>query len=310
MFWKNFIRDYLTFSRRERVGILSLLFLVGLLYLTPVVLSRTRPVPVVQDSLLQAALDNLEKRGDARKVKEHYSRYPPFDQQSGPVEFTEGSLFAFDPNTLDERGWKRLGLPERTARTIIKYRNKGGKFYRPEDLQKIWGLPEGFYERVQAYIELPGSERHEQRPFEQKTFKSQGPRTFTPVSINSADTTEWIALPGIGSKLAARIVLFREKLGGFASIEQVKEIYGLQDSTFQKIRPLLVQDGPPFKKIKINSATVEELKDHPYLKWTLSKAIVAYRSGHGPFASIDDLKKVALVDDAILEKLRPYLSLE
>jgi len=109
--------------------------------------------------------------------------------------------------------------------------------------------------------------------------------------------------------LASRIVTFRDKLGGFYSIEQVGETYGLPDSTFQKIKQYLKLDNPSVKKININTATVDELKAHPYIKFSLANPIVAYRNEHGSFSKIEDIKKVMAVTDEIYKKIAPYLSL-
>jgi competence ComEA-like helix-hairpin-helix protein len=132
-------------------------------------------------------------------------------------------------------------------------------------------------------------------------------RPLHPIDINSADTTAFIALPGIGSKLASRIVLFREKLGGFYTVDQIGEVYGLRDSVFQKIRPALRCDRSGIKMISINSAAKEELKAHPYIRWKLANVLVQYRTMHGPFSSLDDLKKIENLDSSALARMAPYL---
>ena len=129
------------------------------------------------------------------------------------------------------------------------------------------------------------------------------------VDINSADTSAYIALPGIGSKLAARIINFREKLGGFHSVEQIKETYGLPDSTFQTIKSYLQLNTPAVKQFNLNTATKDDLKAHPYIRWQLANAIVEYRNQHGPFKSLEDIKKILIIDDATYSKIVPYLSL-
>ena len=118
-----------------------------------------------------------------------------------------------------------------------------------------------------------------------------------------------IALPGIGSKLAARIITFREKLGGFYSLDQVGETYGLPDSTFQKIKQWLKLENALVKKININTATVDEMKFHPYIKYSLANPIVAYRNEHGPFSRIEDIKKVMAVTEDVYKKIAPYLTM-
>jgi competence ComEA-like helix-hairpin-helix protein len=135
-------------------------------------------------------------------------------------------------------------------------------------------------------------------------------RPLQVVNINAADTAAFIALPGIGSKLASRIVLFREKLGGFYSVEQIREVYGLQDSVFEKIKPALRCDASATKKIRINAVEKEELKSHPYIRWQLANILVQYRTMHGAFMSAADLRKIDNLDSAAIEKMLPYLTFD
>ena len=135
---------------------------------------------------------------------------------------------------------------------------------------------------------------------------------YTPkiVDINTADTTAYIELPGIGSKLANRIVNYRDKLGGFYKVEQIKETFGLADSTFQKIKDRLVLNTKAVTQININTATMEELKAHPYLKQNLAKVIFNYRTQHGNYQTVTDLKKIMIIDDEVYVKISPYLTVQ
>jgi DNA uptake protein ComE-like DNA-binding protein len=131
---------------------------------------------------------------------------------------------------------------------------------------------------------------------------------LSPIDINLADTTAFIALPGIGSRLADRIIRFREKLGGFHSIDQISEVYGLADTVFQQIRPLLQK--PPFaiKRININTAGLNELKAHPYIRYAIANSIVRYRDQHGAYTDLEDLKKIMLITEEIYNRIFPYLT--
>lgn len=308
MFGKKFFRDYFSFSRRDRIGIVSLLCLVLIVYFLPYFYSHSPDqFPISQSRELSQALDSLQSRETGQTDEPSYSSYSPQIQEHTPQEtYQPGELFSFDPNTLPAEGWQRLGLPSRNIRTIMNYRNKGGRFRQPADLQKVWGLPPGFYERVKDHISIIPQQQHFQPPSTGETPPKLERRTAT-VNINTADTSAFIALPGIGSKLASRITLFRDKLGGFYSTDQVSETFGLPDSTFRKIKPYLVLDNAPLRKLNINTATVDELKTHPYIRWNLAKAIVAYRQQHGKFNSLDELKKINLIDEVTFEKMKPYL---
>jgi len=311
MFWKKFVSSYLSFGKRDRLGIVAVVVLVMVIVFLPEYFAKkTQSLALKPSHVLVKAIDTLAShkanqyntQDEQEAIEEH--QYQPTQEKS----FTNGALFQFDPNTLPVEGWQQLGLNEKTSKTIDKYRSKGGKFYKPEDLKKIWGMPEGFYERVKEYIVIAPT----QKPYKQTGFSKpayeKSERKIVIVSINEADTTAFIALPGIGSKLAFRIVNFREKLGGFYSIEQIGETYGLADSTFQKIKSHLQLSGE-VKKINVNTATKDELKMHPYIRWNLANAIVEYRNQHGAFKSLEELKNIVLIDEATFTKIVAYLTL-
>ncbi|WP_420832406.1 ComEA family DNA-binding protein [Paraflavitalea pollutisoli] len=128
------------------------------------------------------------------------------------------------------------------------------------------------------------------------------------IDINAADTSAFIALWGIGSKLAARIVNFREKLGGFHGVEQVGETYGLPDSTFQAIRSHLQCAAPDLRTININTADADVLDQHPYISRSQAYAIVRYREQHGSYQAVDQLLQITILTPDNLEKMRPYLT--
>lgn len=131
-----------------------------------------------------------------------------------------------------------------------------------------------------------------------------------PVEINSADTNAFISLPGIGSKLANRIVLFREKLGGFVSVQQLADVYGLPDPTYQQLRVFLSCDSTAVKKLDINRLDAATLAQHPYIRWPIAKAIVRYREQHGPYKSTDQLRLLAGLPADWYPRALPYLKAE
>ncbi|QEH40607.1 helix-hairpin-helix domain-containing protein [Chitinophaga sp. XS-30] len=143
------------------------------------------------------------------------------------------------------------------------------------------------------------------RQFTRPVFER--PKPPSAVDINTADTLLLDRLPGIGPVLARRIVLFRERLGGFFSIAQVAETYGLADSVFVKIQPLLQLGNVSLRKIDLNETDEKSLADHPYIDTKLARTIIRYRNSHGPFRSVEGLKAIALVDEVIYRKLENYL---
>lgn len=127
------------------------------------------------------------------------------------------------------------------------------------------------------------------------------------ISMNQADSMAWEKLPGIGPVLAARIVKYRKKLGGFHSPSQLKEVFGITDSVYEKIATTIRSDAIDLQKIDINKASVEELKKHPYIRWETAKAIVLYREAHGSFHSLEQLKGIWNIPPETIAKIEPYL---
>lgn len=310
--WKTFVKDYLTYSKKDRLAVLVVLLLLIAMYFLPRLFSKSPSALALQeDSLLLKTVDTLASKPE-HSSKEQQTR-PPFTYYSTPRPangFTEGELFRFNPNTLPPEGFQKLGLNERTIRILINYRNKGGRFYRPEDLKKVWTMPEGFYERVKGYILLTSVERPTSYPTYTSTPYTRTERSIEPVDINKGDTATFIALPGIGPVLAGRIINFRNKLGGFQSIDQLGETYGLPDSTFQQLKPYFTLSSPEVRKLNINTATKDDLSAHPYISWKLANAIVEYRARHGNYQSLDDLKNILILDEATFEKISGYLAVE
>lgn len=312
--WNEIVKDYFNFTKKERSGIIWLILIVIFISLGSFFHSHFTK---------KSSFDSAEFKHEIALLKEDSSSgngYKSFDNEydndySLPdKDRTEikAETFFFDPNTISEAEWMRLGIREKTAKTILKYVSKGGKFYKPEDLQKIWGLRKSDVERLLPYVRIKKAEKeyeeYPKREYAKNSFTTF--RSISKVEINEADTSAFIALPGIGSKLSQRIIAFREKLGGFYSVDQVGETYFLADSTFQKIKPYLFLKNNSVHRININTAGVDEMKAHPYIKYNLANAIVEYRKQHGNYQSVEAIKKIMMVTDEIYKKAAPYLSIE
>jgi competence ComEA-like helix-hairpin-helix protein len=141
--------------------------------------------------------------------------------------------------------------------------------------------------------------------------KSPSAAHLTPphlLDINQADSTAWEALPGIGPKLASRIIKFREALGGFYQVSQIAEVFGLPDSVYQRIRPRLTCPSSALQYLSLNTSTQAELARHPYIKRTLAAQIIAYRNTNGAFRDVEQIMNLHTVDSALYKRIRPYLT--
>ena len=198
----------------------------------------------------------------------------------------------------------------------MNYRTKGGRFYKKDDLQKIYGLSDGQYQQLEPYITIVRKPFENKKNYggsvdtlEQKIEFQTNKKKPVYIDINKATTEEWQALRGIGPTYAKRITTLRKELGGFVNIDQVAQTFRLPDSTFQKIKPFL-KNTTPARKIPVNTCDVATLAAHPYLKYRQAKAIISYRKQHGPFTKMEDIKKIHAINEETFKQISPYFSID
>lgn len=224
----------------------------------------------------------------------------------------EVKYFKFDPNNLDEESWAQLGFSKKQIRVIKNYEAKGGKFYRKEDVAKIYAISANDYKRIEPYIYI-NKPKFETRNTLTKDeikdkFSNHNVKKNAILNINIADTTDWKSLTGIGSAYARRIVNYREALGGFYAVEQISEVYGLTSETFEKIRPYLqIENSSKVRKLNVNTISVDFLAKHPYISKKQAQTIVNYRMQHGSFTQLESLLEIQSLDREFLRKIEPYL---
>ncbi len=290
------IRNIFGFSRAETNGFLILLPLMILVLFSQPVYRFLSPPPVTRSSVEQARLDSLIA---------HWDFNPPSENTTDG-----GPLFPFNPNTATEEELKSLGFPSTLSRRVINYRTKGGIFNDPDDLMKIYGMDSSLFTALIPYINIPKQLKSTKNGGNIRSIKKT-PKDPVLIDLNLADTAQFITVYGIGPVLAKRIVSYREKLGGFLDIGQLKNVYGLDSTVVKTVATRFFVD-PDFvpNQLDINKSTERQLADHPYIKYKLAKTIVAYRFQHGSFKEIDDLLKIDLINEQVFENIRPYLKVE
>lgn len=143
-----------------------------------------------------------------------------------------------------------------------------------------------------------------------RKYDNQGRKAIVlqKVELNSADSAQLEALPMIGSKLAMRIIKYRDRLGGFYAVEQLKEVYGLRDSCFLVIQNRVFVDSVTRQFLKINYCTLEEMGRHPYFGFRNAKLILKYRKEHQRINSEQELHEIQGLRFESGEKWRFYLT--
>ncbi|MBS4043829.1 MAG: helix-hairpin-helix domain-containing protein [Chitinophagaceae bacterium] len=298
---KRFIKDYLTFSRKESSIAIIILIIIAIFISLPYYYSYTKSKEPFDSSLAKIA-DSILAHQESVEVIAQEPKYKKFDFNKSQEYSTTLKPFSFNPNTLDENGLLALGLNPRLVKTILNYRNKGGSFRKPDDFRKIWGLKKEDADVLVPYIILPQQEI--KKSFENFTI-NKSPQL---IDINTATIADFRNLP-IETTIAYKIFNYREKLGGFIVIEQVKETYGVTDTVYKTILPFLRVNTIALRQININTASEFELSQHPYIDKNLAKAIIYYREKYGSFSTVNDLKKIVFITSSIYQKIAPYLTI-
>lgn len=231
------------------------------------------------------------------------STIPKTQNTQSEENFIPTEKFNFDPNTVNQLQLQQLGFPEKVARTLLNFRNKGGSIRRAEDLKKIYGMTDDLFNSLQPFINIEKDSPPKKIAVSQSMDAEAAPVN---IDINTASAEEWQQLKGIGPYWSGRIIKYRDALGGFTSIEQIKETYHFPDSVYQQIQPFLIYKTKP-KIININEITLEELKAHPYLNYKQAKGIINFRTQHGTIKSKEHLSELRSLTSAQIERINPYL---
>jgi competence ComEA-like helix-hairpin-helix protein len=381
---KNKLKDFFNYSSSERKGSIAL---VALLLIA---LSGYWLVDVIQSSS-EVGYDNLSEEINSLTSAAN----------SNNQEVKEVQYFKFNPNEIDEESWVLLGFSEKQAQSIIKYREKGGYFYKKEDLKRLYVVDDSLYDLLEPYVVLERKSKSYSNYSIDKCYfvkltedsipiydgfselekiicnKKNGiysyylggfssverakevqlqaiPLGFNTtevkllscdfgfvinksktdnkykknkfgkdnstslkselnnfkVKINAADTTGFKSLKGIGSYYSSKIVKYRTALGGFTSVEQLKEVYGIPPEVIDQNVNRLFVDSIDIVKVNINTCETAELKKHPYINWNIANSIVQIRKSQEPYKTVEEIKKSDLVNDEIYRKIAPYLKTE
>lgn len=293
--FKRWVRNVFGFSGKEINGFLILLPLMVILIASEPVYRMWLAGRTDDFATDRRYLDSLAQLWESPPSGDSVKIYP---------------LFEFNPNNVSIADMKKLGVSENLSTRIANYRQKGGQFRIKADLLKIYGMDSTLYHQLYAYILLPETkERAVYKQHEKPATQSQKIRLAS-FDLNRADTTTLKSVYGIGSKLATRIIRFREGLGGFIKQEQLKEVYGLDSTVIQQLQKIsfIADDFTP-GKINLNTANETEFSAHPYIKKSTARAIIAYRFQHGKFADVLELRKLTLLKAEEIEKIVPYLKI-
>ena len=279
--------------------------------------------------ICMASLPLLRSSEDKEKFpnKTEYANKPRQYTRKQPyykVPEKQYELFYFDPNTADSTELLRLGLQPWQVRNIYKYRAAGGRYNKPTDFARLYGLTLKQYKRLEPYIKIEKEvmaadvykKTDDEKPIKKDTALIAYPVKISEgehININTADTNELKQIPGIGSYYARRIVSFRQRLGGIANVHQLLEIQGFPESSLKYMsvgESANNRNLPPITRIRINHLDVNALSRHPYIRYIQAKEIMNHRRLRGPIKKADDLRRLPSFTDKDVERVKPYIDFE
>jgi competence protein ComEA len=295
---RRIIRAYLSLTRGERNGFILLALLLMLLMAGRAILPFTiaRPLPDFEDadSAFLAFRSTLESAG-----REDRSGHGSHEKKRVSLERSRPTFryFHFDPNRIGYRELLELGLSDRVAKTLISYRNSGGKFNNKQDLLKVYGLGASEYDRLEPYIRIGSPDPTDGKKHE-----------VVPLELNGSDSLQLREIYGIGPVFARRIIRYRDLLGGYYAREQLKEVYGLGEAQYQEMIGKVCIDTSRLRRMDLNRVERRTLARHPYLTSYQADALMAYREYKGKWQDIGEIMQHQLIPDSVYRRIRPYLT--
>jgi DNA uptake protein ComE-like DNA-binding protein len=300
---RSFLFNFFHFNKQERNGVFVLSIIIVVLFgvrlLMPLLYNDSNSVQfltIVPSNIKQEKISQTELASE-------------YVIKGTSTIKTSNERFVFNPNTVSEEDALKLGFSKKLCATLINFRNKGGKFFKPEDLKKLYGLPPKLYEELESYILIPNSKSEFKRDTVYPTARVYEKKVYakTVVEINTADSLSIVYLKGIGPGFTKRIMKYRAMLGGFHSINQLKEVYGMTDSTFALLASQINLDPNSITKMPINSIDFNSLRKHPYFNFQTAQAIINFRLKHGKLSE-SDINALGVFSDEKLRLILPYLS--
>ena len=297
-------RIYFVMTAEQWLGVVVLVVLVvG----TLMVVKRFQPPKEdetvwVNDSTKSQFADYQEKQDSIRKAQ--------WRKQRDTIAIR---MEVFEPNTADSSTLVHLGFKPWQAKNMIKYRAAGGKYRKPEDLKKLYGMTDSMFQALTPYIYIAREEvdsvavdslRKDSLPRWEEENKD------TILNLRTADTVELKMIHGIGSYRARQIVRYREQLGGFVSVEQVLEAKGMENVDADSLLAHFWIDSVKIEPMNVNSVGVQRLSRHPYLRFEQAQAIYELRRKKIRLDSIQQLQQIECISAETLEKIAPYLNFD
>ncbi len=272
------VNAFFKFSREQRTGVFllfSIIITLQLVYFFVDFSSFSKDSPEKEKWLsLQSQIDSL---------KQQKLDYVP-------------KIYPFNPNFItDYKGYK-LGMSVAEIDRLLAFRKENRYVNSPKEFQAVTKVSDSLLDAISPYFKFPDWVKNKKEFSEYKKYPKTAfsqKEKMVVIDINQATQEDLIKIYGVGEAISIRILKFKESLGGFVSMEQMNDIWGLSPEVIENLNTHFKVGAPPkLKKIDINNASIKELSDFPYFKYPISKNIVTFRSMNGDIKNSEDLTKI------------------
>lgn len=300
---RSYIIDYFGFSKTEAnatIVLVAIIIFVGIV-----------PRTYLKYHYSHHSLDFENDKGLEKWHKEVQKAFVKKKEEKA-----KSKLSRFDPNTSTVEELIALGFKSYVAERIEKYRAAGGVFRTSKDLKRIYGVDPKLLDELEKYVNITPSlttnyDEEDLAPsFSREGYSVSKEEKLIIFDLNMAKEKDLEKIKGIGPYYAKRIVKYRNALGGFASMQQLQEVYGIKKEMIDALNKQSKVVVKNRKSIPINSDSIKSLAKHPYLDWNQARAIVNYRKLHGEYKSSHELKEIKIISDSLYQKISPYLSIQ
>lgn len=293
------MKNYFNFTKSQKVGVIVIacIILLQIVYLN-LGRIRTIPNPIVLDDTEYVFNNNQNDFNNNLKFN-----------KTKTISYKK-----FNPNKFKQSDWIEFGFSEKQAKSIVNYKNKIKGFKTKQDLKKVYVISDKKYKELEPFIDIPIN-NNESNSLQNQKYISSGDKKESAhkkfeiiADINVSDVNELTKIVGIGEYTANNIIKFREKVGGFHSINQLKEVYGISDDNFNLIKQQVSVDKSKIIKLNVNQMSIQQLKKHPYISWNVAQSIIEERL-KGKLNSLQFLvDKNELLTQKELLNLLPYIN--
>lgn len=274
----NKLKSLFVFTSDQRKGIFALLFFIIALQFAYFFVDFS--IPTNEDPEEQKWL----------------SLQPQVDSMKMDIANKRPKMYLYNPNFItDYKGYK-LGMSVDEIDRLLAFRKENKYVNSSQEFQNVTKVSDSLLNVMSPYFKFPDWVNNKK---EYKEFKKYPNQAFAKkekivlIDINQATKEDLIKIYGIGEAISVRILKQKEVLGGFVSMEQMKDVWGLSPEVIENLNShFKVSVLPNFKKIDINNASLKELSQFYYFKYPLAKEIVTYRSMKGNISNIEDLTKI------------------